>query len=89
MTLPEFNDAMLAFMLEHTTHDEADIRCVHCGSGVAQQRVAISIHILEFSGCTGPGEVAWLLVPYCPACEPVPGPGCLHVPLILHRAVAK
>lgn len=55
--------------------------CAHCDQRIAWRFCRLSLHVMDFQECTGPGTVLTIDIPFCPSCEHEPeGLGCLHIP---------
>lgn len=54
--------------------------CPLCAGRLALAECFVSFHAIEFGdACAGEGKCQPVLIPFCPACEPVPdSKGCVH-----------
>lgn len=57
------------------------LTCTRCGGEIRGIRAYMSLHDEQFgNSCIGPGRAWRLEIPYCPACEELPGRyGCIHM----------
>jgi hypothetical protein len=83
MSANEFLRQLFQWRRDKTSLDFVEV-CSTCRYAIRWQDVYLSLHSPEFSGCSGPGTVIKVAIPYCPKCETVPEEtGCLHIPGLL------